>query len=123
MPNLPKVKGPWLVIPISLLDYGNEFRLQEIVLETINNDLESCFHKGLLPPNFMAELERLLETNEEALNQLAKQLNISKKELFTFKYWPHLHQLFQKLNLPYRPVLDREVLLKQLKQILKEEGL
>ena len=122
VPNLPKVKGPWLVIPISLLDYGNEFRLQEIVLETINNDLESCFHKGLLPPNFMAELERLLETNEEALNQLAKQLNISKKELFTFKYWPHLHQLFQKLNLPYRPVLDREVLLKQLKQILKEEG-
>jgi len=70
----------------------------------------------------MAELERLLETNEEALNQLAKQLNISKKELFTFKYWPHLHQLFQKLNLPYRPVLDREDLLKQLKGVLKEEG-
>ena len=122
VPNLPKVKGPWLVIPISLLDYGSEVRLQEIILEAINTTLERCFHKALLPPDFMAELERLLETNEEALNQLAKQLNISKKELFTFKYWPHLHQLFQRLNLPYRPVLDREHLLKQLKAVLKEEG-
>ncbi len=121
LPEIPKPTGPWLVIPISLLDYGSEIRLQEIVLEAINAALQRRFARAFVPTNFLEQLKSLLSPYKEKLGIFRQQLGISEDELFSLKYWPHLNRLLQELALPYRPVLERRSLFEHLKEILAEK--
>jgi hypothetical protein len=123
LPEMPKPKGPWLVVPISLLDYSSEIRLQEIVLEAINAALQSQFACGFIPISFLEQLRLLLSPYKERLVTLRQQLGIAEDELFSLKYWPYLNRLIQELALPYRPVLERKTLFEHLKKILSEKRL
>jgi len=121
--DLPQPKGPWLVVPISLLDYSSEVRLQEIVLEAINTALQKKWGMGFIGSEFLTSLKTLLAPYQDKIATLAARLDVSEEELFTLAYWPYLNTLLQELNLPYRPVLERGRLFKHLQTVLSEKGI
>ncbi len=119
--DIPKIKGQFLVIPISLIDYGSEIRLQEIVLEAINSELQRQFQTSFVPSEFFEELKKIIP--QEELTALGKHLGVPSQELFQLQYWPYLHEILETLPLSFRPVIERRSLFDHLKNVIFEKGL